>query len=64
MSWTQPTKCIAMLINRGSVGRRLHVESVMVRTATGPGGRSGPLRVDLEHRYAYNVMQVSILHLP
>ncbi|KAK9819125.1 hypothetical protein WJX74_005594 [Apatococcus lobatus] len=25
----------------------IHCESVMVRTATGPGGRSGPLRVDL-----------------
>ena len=38
--------------------RRLHVESVVVRTATGPGGISGPLRIDLEGRYSYNVMGV------
>ena len=25
----------------------IHCEPIMVRTATGPGGRSGPLRVDL-----------------
>ena len=37
---------------------RLHVESVLVQTATGPGGISGPLRVDLEGRYSYNVMVV------
>jgi hypothetical protein len=29
-----------------------------VRTATGPGGISGPLRVDLEGRYSYDVMGV------
>jgi hypothetical protein len=39
---------------------RLHVESVLVRTATGPGGISGPLRVDLDGRYSYNVMGVRL----
>ena len=33
----------------------IHCESVMVRTATGPGGRSGPLRVDFH-------MGHSVLH--
>ncbi len=32
----------------------------MVRTASGPGGRSGPLRVDLQGRYAYNPLQVRL----
>jgi len=27
------------------------VEEVMVRTASGPGGRAGPLRVDFERRW-------------
>lgn len=31
-----------------------------MRTATGPGGISGPLRVDLEGRYSYNVMAVRL----
>jgi hypothetical protein len=44
--------------SRGCCLRRLHVESVVVRTATGPGGISGPLRVDLEGRYSYDVMGV------
>ena len=44
-------------------GRRLHVESVLVRTATGPGGISGPLRIDLEGRYSYKVMAVRFLPL-
>ena len=33
------------------------VERVFVRTATGPGGEAGPLRVDLDHRFTHNVMQ-------
>lgn len=31
-------------------------ESVLVRTATGPGGRSGPLRIDLHHQFTHDVM--------
>ena len=32
-------------------------ESVVVRTASGPGGRSGPLRVDLDGRFHPDVMR-------
>ncbi|KAL0027580.1 hypothetical protein WJX77_012237 [Trebouxia sp. C0004] len=34
----------------------LHCESVMIRTPSG-GGRSGSLRLDLQHRYCRNAMQ-------
>jgi len=35
----------------------LHAEQVFVRTLTGPGGFSGPLRIDLQHEFCYDVLQ-------
>ena len=35
------------------------VESMQVRTASGPGGRSGPLRVDLQHGAAHCMREYS-----
>ena len=31
----------------------IHVEPVIIRTANGPGGIAGPLRVDLDRRYNF-----------
>ena len=38
--------------------RRLHCERVVIRTASGPGGTSGPLRLDLNGQYCRNPLQV------
>jgi len=39
-----------------ALSNMIDCESVVVRTATGPGGRSGPLRIDLDGRYFHNPM--------
>ena len=40
----------------------LDTTSQLIRTATGPGGRSGPLRVDLQRRYCRDPLQEYTAH--
>ena len=40
----------------------LDTTSQLIRTATGPGGRSGPLRVDLQRRYCRDPLQEYTVH--
>ena len=35
----------------------VYAERVLVRTMTGPGGMAGPLRVDMDNEFNYDVMQ-------
>ena len=52
--WT-PTHCVEGILNTVFTNM-LDTEVVTVRTATGPGGRSGPLRVDLQGKFHRNVL--------
>lgn len=36
-----------------ALANMIDCESTVVRTATGPGGRSGPLRIDLRSEYGH-----------
>ena len=47
------------------VRRRLDCERVVIRTASGPGGTSGPLRLDLDGQFCRNPLQVgNVPHVP
>jgi ubiquitin-conjugating enzyme E2 Q len=48
-SW-QPDFCVSGLLPLVKQNM-VDVEEVMVRTATGPGGRAGPLRIDFERQW-------------
>jgi ubiquitin-conjugating enzyme E2 Q len=48
-SW-QPDFCVAGLLPLVKQNF-IDVEQVMVKTATGPGGRAGPLRIDFERKW-------------
>jgi ubiquitin-conjugating enzyme E2 Q len=48
-SW-QPDFCVSGLLPLVKQNM-IDVDEVMVRTATGPGGRAGPLRIDFERRW-------------
>ena len=52
----RPTHCVEAILNTVFTNM-LHVEPTVVRTATGPGGRAGPLRVDLKQEYGRPVLQ-------
>eukprot|EP00803_Ostreobium_quekettii_P002265 evm.model.scf_2590.1 EVM.evm.TU.scf_2590.1 scf_2590:1117-4689(-) len=54
-SW-QPDYCVESMLNV-IMHNMVHCEEVYVRTPTGPGGLSGPLRIDLELEYTTSVMQ-------
>eukprot|EP00633_Aureoumbra_lagunensis_P000738 CAMPEP_0197293142 /NCGR_PEP_ID=MMETSP0890-20130614/26995_1 /TAXON_ID=44058 ORGANISM="Aureoumbra lagunensis, Strain CCMP1510" /NCGR_SAMPLE_ID=MMETSP0890 /ASSEMBLY_ACC=CAM_ASM_000533 /LENGTH=254 /DNA_ID=CAMNT_0042767631 /DNA_START=105 /DNA_END=872 /DNA_ORIENTATION=- len=53
-SWHR-THCVEGIL-RTVFTNMLHAEEGIVRTATGPGGKTGPLRVDLHGKYHYNVL--------
>lgn len=53
-SW-QPDYCVESMLNV-VISNMIDCESVLVETPTGPGGLSGPLRIDLEQKYTWNVM--------
>lgn len=45
-----PTHCVEGILNT-VFANMLHCEVATIRTATGPGGRTGPLRVDLNGKF-------------
>ena len=51
-SW-QPDICVESVLNTVFMNF-LDTTSEIIRTATGPGGRSGPLRVDLQGKYHHS----------
>ncbi|CAD7697949.1 unnamed protein product [Ostreobium quekettii] len=53
-SW-QPDYCVESMLNI-IIHNMIDCEVVYVQTPTGPGGLSGPLRIDLERKYTSNVM--------
>ena len=53
-SW-QPDICVESVLNTVFMNF-LDTTSEIIRTATGPGGRSGPLRVDLQGKYHHQVL--------
>ena len=52
----RPTFCVEGILNTVFTNM-LHTEVTTVRTATGPGGRSGPLRVDLKGKFSRDPLQ-------
>jgi len=54
-SW-QPDICVESVLNTVFMNF-LDTTSEIIRTATGPGGRSGPLRVDLGGKYHHSPLQ-------
>lgn len=53
-SWL-PTHCLESIL-RTVFANMVFAQVGYVRTTHGPGGRTGPLRVDLHHRYAHDVL--------
>ena len=51
-SWN-PNLCVESILHT-VFANFLDTTSELIRTATGPGGRSGPLRVDLQRRYSHD----------
>ena len=54
----QPSYCAESMLQL-IIANMVDCESVYVQTPTGPGGLSGPLRVDLDGKHCTNPMQAS-----
>ena len=59
-SWN-PNLCVESILHT-VFANFLDTTSELIRTATGPGGRSGPLRVDLQRRYSHDPLQEYTTH--